>query len=566
MRELKGIGLAPGLASGIAVSYEAFPNKRLPRYRIGESDVGNEIRRLDEAIDRSIHELDLIRLRVQKEIGHDQACIFGFHIALLTNHNFIGRVKDRVHQELLNTEAALQDEIDRVGKLFLELDDPYLRERGSDIRDIGLRIQRNLSSGGKRYIKSLDSGSIVITDELFPSDTAHLDRKNVAGIVSERGSENSHAAILARSLGIPFVTAIPDVTGKISEGMPLLVDGSSGVVIVIPTSDQTAAFGERRERQAKEIGYAKNEESEPCVTQDGTEVSLYANIGGIHEAGEVLNHNLKGVGLLRSEYLFLNVETPPTQEAQEKAYYTMASCFRGLPITIRTMDLGGDKYACFVSEPKGINPDMGMRGLRFSLLHRELFDDQVKAILRVSAQFPVRILLPMVIDVNEFLSAKRRISELADELGISSIPEVGAMIETPSAVFQSDAIAAEADFLSIGTNDLAQFTLAADRQSMAMADDYFALHPALLRAMRVVIDAAAIYGRVVCVCGEAAGDPASACLLVGLGIRSLSMSPLRSSRVRSAIRRSNSQRLKEIAEEARLARGAEEVRDLLRSL
>lgn len=566
MHELKGTGIAPGLASGNAVIYRALPKPCVPKYPIDKEEVEDEHKRLDAAIDKSLRELDLIRIRVQKEIGQDQAGIFGFHTALLEDQNLIGRIKERVHRELVNVEAAIQEEIDQVGKRFSQLDDSYLKERCGDISEIGLRILRNLSLVGERQVKPLNSRSIVVTDELFPSDTVRFNRKNVAAIVSERGSENSHAAILARSMGIPFVTAVHKATKEISEGMPLLVDGISGSVIVLPTPGQNAAFGEMRARYAEEALYAETEEDEPCVTADGIEISLHGNIGGLHEVPDVLKHNLRGVGLLRSEYLFLNVDAPPTAEAQEEAYAEIAQACTGLPITIRTMDLGGDKYPRFIPEPKGANPDMGMRGLRFSLLHRDLFSDQVKAILRVSAEFTVRILLPMVIDANDFLRAKRRISGLANELGISTVPAVGAMIETPSAVFQSEAISAEADFLSIGTNDLAQFTLAADRQSMVMADGYFALHPAMLRAVRLVIDAATSHGREVCVCGEAAGDAASACLLVGLGIRSLSMSPFRSSRVRFAIRRSNSQRLKKIAEEARLSRGAEEVRRLLKTL
>lgn len=280
----------------------------------------------------------------------------------------------------------------------------------------------------------------------------------------------------------------------------------------------------------------------------------------------MLAHNLKGVALFRTEYLFLEVDTPPSAEIQQDVYGEIAQAIKGLPLTIRTLDLGGDIQPWFLANGKEANPTMGMRGLRFSLMEKDLFEEQIRGILRMAMEHDIRILLPMVIDANDLIQARNFIGGVAESLGISHLPPIGAMIETPSAVFQAPEIAAESDFLSIGTNDLAQFILAADRQSAAMMDSSFAMHPSMLEAVRMIMDAASLHDRQVYVCGEAAGDPMSAYLLVGLGARNLSMSPIRSAWVRQAIRRCQSHELKEAAERACGFKNSNGVHQLLMEL
>ena len=377
-----------------------------------------------------------------------------------------------------------------------------------------------------------------------------LDRPKVAAIITELGSQTSHTAILARSMGVPYVAGVVDATRVLEPGMEVLVDGHTGEVLMDPIVTSTSAFVHRKNFYDRETADAVAAEDRECVTLDGVAVGMYANIEHPAEAGSVLAHHLDGVGLFRTEYMFLESLEPPALEAQVEAYGNVAKTLASRPLIIRTLDFGGDKTPAFVGPHFEANPSLGLRGLRFSLTRAaNLFRVQLRAIIRANTDAPTGILFPMVLGVNDLKQAIAVLEEICQEEGVRERPRIGAMIETPSAVFMIDEILREVDFVSIGTNDLTQFMLAADRNAFAVMKDYSVLHPAVLRAIRKISVAASSASKHLSVCGEAASDAATACLLVGLGVRALSMSAGSAARVRAALRQSNYSTLMRVANE-----------------
>jgi len=547
--KLTGKGISPGYASGVAFLFKARHDDVIPFCRIEKGDETAQIQRLRSAIEKSEQQLRSIRAVMERDIGESEARIFDFHIGLLKDAKFIGKIEQRIQAYLENAETAVVSVIEAFVRQILAAENHFLSDRALDLKDIGTRLIRHLTGAGKAT-RALPKGSIIVTEELFPTDTMNFEREHLKGIVTERGSETSHAAILARSMGIPMVTALENATELVEEGMPLLVNGNSGGIVVNPDTAQERSFQLLGEQYAAQTVLAEATERKPCQTKDGINISLWANIGFLSEVQDVEDHNLEGVGLLRTEYLFLSASTAPSAKEQEEAYTTIVSKIPGVPVTIRTLDLGGDKKPLFLPKIRQANPGMDLRGLRFSLFEENLFRDQIAAILSVSRSHPIRILLPTVVDAEDFIRAKKIITDIARQENIGQIPPLGAMIETPSAVLLAAEIATESDFLSIGTNDLAQYILAADRMSTPMMDYYFGLHPAMLRSIQMIGRIADDKKIPLCVCGEIAGEPLAACILVGLGIRSFSMSPVRAARVRQAIRMFHGKELQNFSEMA----------------
>ncbi len=567
MQILVGRPVSPGYAEGTAVLFDQGGQVEIPRYQIEHANVSDEIARFHEALERSCRELRQLEHRVLTELGDAQSSIFSAHLGLLEDKQFTERVKQRIRDTLVNVEQALDIEVADLVRLLASLENEYLRERTQDIRDVGNRMMRQLARGESDPLADLPPNSVIVAHELLPSETIDLDRKQVVAIVTEEGGENSHAAILARALGIPAVTAVAGAMSRIPMGARLLVDGQTGRVTMTPTDAAEHSFAESKGQYDDDALEANRAESLECVTRDGTKISLLANINRPHETEMVAAHHLDGVGLFRTEFLYMDSFDPPSFERQVATYRDVIDALDCRPLIIRTLDLGGDKIPAFLTSHHEANPNLGLRGLRFSLAEHKLFETQVRAILMASqGRDGTRLLLPMVLGAGDLEAAAELIRKWSSELDIDDRPPIGAMIETPASLFALDDIFQIAEFVCIGTNDLTQFMLAADRNSSELADDYSVLHPSVLRAIAKVVRVGREAGREVCVCGEAASYPRTAGLLVGLGARELSMSPLRAARVRYFLRDARISQLEELAERALSSRSVAAVRKLLEDL
>lgn len=566
MKIITGKAISPGYAQGRAEILGAGQQDTVIE-TIAPDRIEAELERFRAALDRSYRELEQLQARVKSELGADSADIFLAHLLFLKDPQFIDRVEYCIRGDLLCPEAAIQVTIDELAQLLNAADNSYLRERMADIRDLRRRLLRQIAQPGSGQLDKLDPDTILVARELLPSDLLEFDREHLIGIVTETGGETAHAAILARALGIPAVTGITNATQDITPGMPLLVDGQSGEVVLEPEPQRLHDSIASKARYDIETKNAIDAEELESTTRDGIKVHLFANIGRQYEVSQVSKHHLEGVGLFRTEYLFLDEPVAPTFERQREIYCQIAASLDGLPLVIRTLDLGGDKWPAFFKPRFEANPNLGVRGLRFSLLAAEdLFRTQIRAALYAAGRHEVVIMLPMVIGHADLQHAMTIIRDVAAQEGIDRLPPIGTLVETPSAVFAIDDILAITDFVSIGTNDLTQFMLAADRNALASIDDYTVLHPSVLRAVHRVIEAAHAAGKPATVCGEAAADPRVACLLVGLGARRLSMSPASAARVRFAVRNSNISSLQELARTALNSVSAQSVSGLATEL
>jgi phosphotransferase system enzyme I (PtsI) len=550
MKIVIGKSISPGYAKGRAV-IPGVCQPELTKVQIRLDHIEAELGRFHAALENSYRELEQLQARVQSELGSDSADIFSAHLMFLKDPQFIDRVEVCIRNDRMSLESAIQVTIDELAQLLEESDNTYLRERAADVRDLHRRLQRQITPSDHRQLAQLAPESILVARELLPSDLLEFDREHLVGIITETGGETGHAAILARALGVPAVTGIANASQIITPGMPLLIDGQSGKVVLEPAPQELQASVVRQASYDRIVQDAVDAEECECKTCDGTKVRLFANIGRPFEVDLVARHHLDGVGLFRTEYLFLDEPYAPSFERQREIYCKVAAALDGLPLVIRTLDLGGDKWPAFLKPRFEANPNLGVRGLRFSLFAaEELFHAQIRAALHAAKEHNVRIMLPMVLGQADLQHAISIIHKIAEENGIINLPPVGALVETPAAVFAIDEILANCDFISIGTNDLTQFVLAADRNATALIDDYTILHPSVLRAVQRVITAADGAGKSATICGEAAADPRVACLLVGLGARRLSMNPVSAAQVRYAVRAARKESLEQLAQAA----------------
>ena len=566
--KLSGIAASPGIGVGPIVRFET-EELAVRDIRIPPAGVAREIERFHAALEASRRDIARIRDGIAAELGKQEAQIYDAHLLILDDPELERAVEAGIRDDGRNAGFVFRSHMGAVAARLEQVDDEYLRERRADVLDVERRVLRYLLSDGPRTTMVLDRPSILVAHDLSPSDAALLDRGKVLGFVTEVGSRSSHCAIVARGRGIPAVVSVRGAMQQAKPGEIGVVDGFSGEFEVGPDAARQAFYRSRRDALEEEERGLLALLEEPATTLDGHRIELGANIELPEEAAQVLAIGADGVGLFRTEFFYLGRPELPSEEEQYQAYRGVAERLAPRPVIFRTMDLGGDKVASYLGMTHETNPFLGWRGIRFALQHPELFRTQLRAIYRASAHGRVRIMFPMISSLDELLHANELCAAVARDLGRSRVAfdpglEIGIMIETPSAVWMADVLSQHAKFLSIGTNDLTQYTLAMDRDNERLAHLYEPLDPAVLRSIRHTVEAAHKAGRWVGVCGEMAGDPTNAVLLIGLGIDELSMASYDLPRVKAAIRSVRSADAETLAREVLKQSSATAVKDILR--
>ena len=550
---LQGIPASPGFADG--------PLRRIggaPAVPDGDAeDPAAEAARLDDALAQVREDLAAARADLVDRGRADEAAIFEAQGALATDDALLGPARRAIADQRHNAARAIHDASEDVAAQYEGLDDPYLRERAADVRDVGRRVMRTLL--GETSSAAAD-GAVLVTDELLPGDAATLDPDRVAGVATAHGGATGHAAIIARSLGVPTVVGLGPSLLAVPEGTPLLLDGDAGTVRVDP--DPAAAELHREQSAAADARHAVALEhaAGPAVTLDGVGIDVFANLGDIDGAPAAVEQGAEGVGLLRTEFLFLDRDELPDEDEQAEAYATVARGLGGRPLIIRTLDVGADKPLRALPQEPEANPFLGRRGIRLQLARRDLLSAQLRAVLRTAAEHPVKVMFPMVATIGEVRAARAALDEARRDLGIDPPLEVGVMVEVPAVAVDAERFARELDFLSIGTNDLAQYTMAAERGNEHVAALAAGPVPAVLRLIDLTVRGAQAHGRWVGVCGELAGDVDGARLLAGLGVSELSMAPPRIADVKQTLRELDLERARDAARRALDADSADEAR------
>ncbi|WP_227395691.1 phosphoenolpyruvate--protein phosphotransferase [Jeotgalibacillus aurantiacus] len=547
---LKGIAASSGIA--IAKAYRLVePDLSFEQTKV--DDPAQEVQRFQEALETSKGELAVIRDRAKTELGEDKAAIFEAHLLVLSDPELISPIEDKISQESVNAEAALKETADMFVMMFEQMDNDYMRERAADIRDVTKRVLSHLLGVKVLNPSMISEEVIVIADDLTPSDTAQLNREFVKGFTTNIGGRTSHSAIMARSMEIPAVVGTKEATKEIENGDFVIVDGLNGEVHINPSDDIISRYKEEAAKFADQKAEWAKLVNEPSVSADGKHVELAANIGTPADLEGVINNGGEAIGLYRTEFLYMGRNDLPSEDEQFESYKAVLEGMKGKPVVVRTLDIGGDKELPYLDLPEEMNPFLGYRAIRMCLDKTDLFRVQLRALLRASTYGNLKVMFPMISNLSEFREAKSLLLKVKEELiaegtEVSDSIEIGIMVEIPSTAVLADQFAKEVDFFSIGTNDLIQYTMAADRMNEQISYLYQPYNPAILRLIKMVIDASHKEGKWTGMCGEMAGDEIAIPILLGLGLDEFSMSATSILPARSQISGLSQEKMKELAE------------------
>ena len=550
---LQGIAASDGIA--IAKVY-TLTEPDLSFTKISVEDTDKEISRIEEALVVSTKEIELIKETALKNLGEEEAQVFEAHLMVLSDPELVGQVKDAITSQKVNAEHALKEVSDMFISIFAGMEDnPYMQERAADIRDVSKRILANLLGVKIPSPATIKDEVVVVAGDLTPSDTAQLNRKYVKAFVTDIGGRTSHSAIMARSLEIPAIVGTKEITSLAKDGDLIIIDGLSGDVFLNPSEDVVAEYRAKAEAFAAQQAEWEKLKDADTFTKDGHQVELAANIGTPKDLEGVIHNGAEGVGLYRTEFLYMDSHDMPTEEDQFEAYKAVLEGMNGKPVVVRTMDIGGDKELPYLPLPHEMNPFLGYRAIRISLNEPEMFRTQLRALLRASVYGKLRIMFPMIATLNDFRGAKALLLEekaklVAEGVAVSDDIQVGIMIEIPAAAVLAHQFAKEVDFFSIGTNDLIQYTMAADRMNERVSYLYQPYNPSILTLIKHVIDSAHKEGKWAGMCGEMAGDQTAVPLLVGLGLDEFSMSASSVLKTRSLISKLTLEDMKALADKA----------------
>jgi len=570
-RVYKGIAVSGGICRGkVLVLRQAAVE--VPRYEVPESGLAGQVERLQQALVETRQQILEVQRQVSQALNAKDASIFDAHLLVLEDPTLIDSVTGLIYQKKINVEAAFHEFAEKYQETLRAINDAYLQERATDMRDVTSRILDNLlGRRAQREAQSQAEPCILIAEDLPPSEVALLNRQNTLGFATDVGSKTSHSAIMARSLQLPAVVGLQTASKKIRSGDTVLLDGYGGLVIVNPSDQTLFEYGQLAKRRVSLEEKLHELQFQPAVTLDGKGIVLSANIEQIGDLEAVKFHGAEGVGLFRTEYLFINRESLPAEEEQFQVYRRLAAELKPQPVIIRTLDLGGDKFVSHLKLPVEMNPFLGWRAIRFCLQEREIFRAQLRAILRASTEGNVKVMYPMISGVGELEQANALLEEYKAELQAENIPfdakiHAGAMIEIPSAAVAADTLARRCQFFSLGTNDLIQYSLAVDRLNEKIAHLYEPTHPAVVRLIKWTVDAAHRAGIWCGLCGEMASDPALTPLLLGMGVDEMSMAPSLVPQVKFLIRRLKMQDAKELADFALNCESGKEILDRSQAL
>lgn len=558
---VKGIEASPGIAIGKVFLYQeqelVIDSKR-------KCDADCEKERLLNGREKSKEQLLKIREKTAQKLGEDKAAIFDGHITLLEDEDLFDEVVDIIEDEKISAEAALQRGIDDYCDMLANLEDEYLRERAADLRDIGKRWLYNVAGVEILDLGSLPPNTVIAAKDLTPSDTAQIDLQNVVAFITEIGGKTAHSSIMARSLELPAVVGTGNICSLVKSGDNVIVDALKGDIIINPTAEEVAKYQEKREAFFAEKELLKQLKDKEAISKDGVKVGAWANIGSPKDIDGVLRNGAQGIGLYRTEFLFMNNDRFPTEDEQFEAYKIVAEKMEGKPVTIRTMDIGGDKSLPYMQLPKEENPFLGWRAIRVCLDRPEILKTQFRALLRASAFGYIKIMLPMIMDITEIRRARAILEECKAELRAEGAKfdeniALGIMVETPAVAFRARSFAEEVDFFSIGTNDLTQYTLAVDRGNENISHLYNTYNPTVLEAIRMAIKGAHEAGITISMCGEFAGDENATAILFGMGLDAFSMSAISVPRIKKNIMALEKAKCEALVEEVMAQKTPEEV-------